>query len=456
MSSRKILEQLESGAFDQDMDELIYGEALRDMEEKVRLGVMACAVPLRFNASLALTILTGPVGLNGNSGRAFEKVTSLPFVSKRCTGDWEFSDGAREFFLEKIKNSHNGTLREIDMALSKYYGNESKDPITGEENPSFQFLKAFHTANVDREKGFEEFDRLEGNLPSQEAKNQASYSIFRLCEKWDAVYDYHKENYYYYEGMRLYHQDKKREAFFFLRPVADSGLINRRVAIASHLTGMILSKNHKEIETVERYYLKAIEIGKEIGDKGHQAQVLRALGDLLAEYPDRWEETERAYQESFDLNPNPDHRKKALTSWAAFYRERKLYHKAEEKIEECLRIIEQLPHKDLISKTMCYNELGHIHTALGRFEEAIGYYEKSLKIEKNEKYKAGIKRFIQEAREEQKKVEAVRARFLEHGGPMDKNLTPRQRLQVMCGILKGSNALDNLVKERERERERDE
>lgn len=136
---------------------------------------------------------------------------------------------------------------------------------------TFQFLKALHTANVDRNKGFDEFDRLEVGLPDPEAKDQASYSIFRICDQLDSVYGYGKENYYYYEGMRLYQQGKKKQALNFLRPVADSGLINKRVAIACHLTGKVLSRDNRERERVEGYYRKGIQIGQDICDNSIQA-----------------------------------------------------------------------------------------------------------------------------------------------------------------------------------------
>jgi len=487
---------------DCDIASVLYGRRIENLDNDMRLAVKACAVPEWFDASIAKTLFEGPIGLNGKTGKAFSTVTSLSFTYIKSDGVWGFFPEARMFLLKELKEKDNGTLKEINEALIEYYGketepkviddNEIKTMTSGQER-SIKFLKAYHKTNVSPIDGFDEIDKLKDEL-NNETLNQIDYTLFRHFNSLDSIYGYGKENYYYYEGMRLYSSGKRDEAFIYFKPVADSKHINKRVGIASHLVGKILSK--KNSIKSEEYYNKSLNIGEELHDKSHQAQVHHSLGNLLMKNSKRHDEAEKHFNESLNIgkklhdkmiqaqvlnslgillaqnqerhkeaedffyqsikaNSNSNHTKKVYTSLAKFYNERGDHLNAIKAAEKCHKILDGLNYKDDKARTMAYNEMGHAFRGLAQFDDALINYNKALDLEKGKKFKEGIGRWIDETQREKEKIALLKKRFKEEGWDVLEGLTPSETLNVMCGIYEGNDFYNDFMEERERERKRD-
>jgi tetratricopeptide (TPR) repeat protein len=375
----EILDKLQQP--DCDAASIIYGSVIEGFDDEMRLAIKACAVPERFDASIAKVLFKGPIGLNGNTGEAFSKVTSLPFTYVNSEGVWGFFPEARMFLLKELKKKDNVTLNKINQTLDDYYGKEietkgrTENPtITVEQKRSLRILKAYHKTNISKYEGFDEIDKLQ---EESQNKNQSNVIFFRHFDSLDTIYNYGKENYYFYEGMRLYSIGERKKAFEYLKSVADSNQENKRVGIAAHLVGkMLLQKDSSKCETYFNKSLKSWE------NKRHKAQVLHSLGDYFAYNTNRHVEAEKHLNASLEigneLNDKSQQAQVLHSLGNLLANDRNRHGEAEKHLKESLEIGNELNDNNI--KAQVLHSLGNLLVDdPKRHKEAEGVFHKSIK-----------------------------------------------------------------------------
>ena len=185
-------------------------------------------------------------------------------------------------------------------------------------------------------------------------------------------------------GMILYREHRRREAELLLRQVAESPEQRFEVAVSSHLIGRMDGRRFRTRKRGESLLWKSLEIGRKIGDAGHQAQVLHTLGQLIGRDPKRREEAEGLLRESLEREPtmnDPLGRAQVLhTLGQLIGRDPGRRDEAEGLLRESLKMGQKLDERDHEARVL--HTLGQmVGLASARRDEAEGLLRESLKIE---------------------------------------------------------------------------
>lgn len=135
---------------------------------------------------------------------------------------------------------------------------------------------------------------------------------------------------------------------------------------------------------------RALELAKEIDDRGGEAQALRHMGTayrVLDDYPKAIEYHKKSL-ELFEALKNKRAVGLLLRHTAVDYWSQSNYPKALEYLERAIIIFEELDFK--VALGSCYNIIGVINDDLTKMDEALKYYLKSLKINEEIDNKRGI------------------------------------------------------------------
>ncbi|MHA2300402.1 MAG: tetratricopeptide repeat protein [Candidatus Thorarchaeota archaeon] len=130
------------------------------------------------------------------------------------------------------------------------------------------------------------------------------------------------------------------------------------------------------------YMEKALQLSKELGRKGPELGALLYTGMKQSEMGN-WTEAEELLTRGINLarkHDRPIDIPKFLFGFALLYQNMGDYQRAEEYYLECFTISEKRDTRLLVA--MCSNNLGEIHKAQGRLDEALAGFEVSMKINK--------------------------------------------------------------------------
>jgi tetratricopeptide (TPR) repeat protein len=109
---------------------------------------------------------------------------------------------------------------------------------------------------------------------------------------------------YYVLGMHEYRRRRFRDAMSYFQRVVKVGVLNHDESIAGHLLANYWSRQRPRWGDAETLYKSSIEIGKNIGNQFHVAQVQHSYANLLARQQPRWGDAETLYKSSIEIGKN--------------------------------------------------------------------------------------------------------------------------------------------------------
>jgi tetratricopeptide (TPR) repeat protein len=232
---------------------------------------------------------------------------------------------------------------------------------------------------------------------------------------------------FYIKGLQAYRTKNNGSALKYLTPVwknRDSSFNSIKDAgIASHLIGLIYSKNkgmfseaeyaykeslklrvpvndkyglaqvyhslgnlykdHDKITDAENVYLKSIETGNEINHNHHLAQVYHSLGNLYSKDKNKFKEAESAYLQSLSLLKKLDDKyglAQVYHSLGNLYsKDRNKFKEAESKYLQSLKL--DLANNNNNGLAQVYTSYGKLKCSQRDFKLAKELFEKALKLE---------------------------------------------------------------------------
>lgn len=181
-------------------------------------------------------------------------------------------------------------------------------------------------------------------------------------------------------GIVLFREGRRREAMPLLEKVARSESPLLEVAIAKHIFGNHIARRQPgEAETM---LWRSIEIGREIKERDHEAQVLHSLANVIGRDQHRAKEAEELFWLSFDTRSERDRfgRAQVLHSLANLIsRNRAQAKKAEDLYWGSVQIFKDI-HNGLGEAQVLHSLANLLSRDRDRSKEAEKRYEESIKL----------------------------------------------------------------------------
>jgi tetratricopeptide (TPR) repeat protein len=149
--------------------------------------------------------------------------------------------------------------------------------------------------------------RLRHEFGTAEAANEPERLAFvaRLAREGAPQYAnlsrYAQAAMYYVLGMHEYRQRQIPRAMTHFQQVVETGVRNQDMAIAQHLLANYWSRKRSRWSDAENLYKDSIQIGRDIGNQYHVAQVEHSFANLLSRQRPRWSDAENLYEDSIQI-----------------------------------------------------------------------------------------------------------------------------------------------------------
>jgi len=365
----------------------IYAWFEEKADPKLVQAVRACAVPVRFDKSLALHIFhSGLIGLNGDSAKVLRRLVSLPFVHRVIDGSYKYEPTARAYFDESLRN--NGVdYGKLNGIIADYLAGERRvlvvNGVPEDAHPvrELKLREVYHTIPADSERGREKLDEFLSSSKGHDVLPD-NWAAFRICEYQRRYLPEWQLDAWYCEGRYHYFAGDYAKALPLLEEVRRSKQRSLIVAIADHFLGVIYRdyRKRRSLPDAATVLEESVGIGREIPKLSHVAQALNTLGGVYQDQR-RLKEAAEALEQARDIDRklgNPSSLAMTLTTLGGVYKDQDRLDEAASALEEARDIDKGLGN--LASLAMTLNTLGGVYKDQRRLPEAASALEESVKI----------------------------------------------------------------------------
>jgi tetratricopeptide (TPR) repeat protein len=307
-----------------------------------------------------------------------------------------------ELLVESEK--YREALREIDNLERKIKDIDDRLRVGVLKSQCFLRMADFRSSLEAAETAADEGIRLHGNkeavIDALLWKGETLLRLFQVDKSFEAfeqaeqlqqelpaddqsVLEAVRANILYHKSIGFYYRDDVHKGIECAR---ESLSIRERLGDLPGIVASLMRVGYLHIEVdgsqTHEYVEKALELNKEVGKKEHLIAACQFKA-IVERGKGNWDEAERLLTHGISLartHDFPGWEQGHLFVFALMYQQKGDYQLAVEYYQECLARSERAG--SMLFVAMCSGNLGEIHRAQGKLDEALAGYERSMRINK--------------------------------------------------------------------------
>ena len=301
------------------------------------LIVLSAAVSLTDDVARLLIEQCAPSKLDTDA--IIQCVHGCDFVVER-NSEWHLAPAARHYLQTKLREDTELGMQAHSELLQIAAGSNGNIEV-----PAYlrwMLGSAYHMSAINPEQGL----KLYVASYSPEATGQAWLTGVLADEQQQAgLLPPAAIEPSFFMGMTAYQEGRWDDAETHLKRVAGAGQARIETAVACHLLGLMAYKRRYRLDQAEDSLRESLSIGKQIGDRLHQAQVMHTLGRVLQR--SKPDEAEALLRGSLSIGKEAGHRhhQAQVTHSLGMLIQRRNPREAEELVQESLSIEKAMGHR---------------------------------------------------------------------------------------------------------------
>lgn len=328
-------------------------EIEKSLSNEELLVISMLSIPSVLNNKLALEILDFDK-IKSDKEKLLSNVLDYPVWKRLNKGNWVLENSVRIVFQEKLNGSSNVVINHVYNKLSRSFKEHNSEiSLTEQKDYEIQLSRLCLSIPNKQEKGINTFrafyDLAEKfNIKKTSEIINLYFDQSLKINEGDVDFPPYILNALFMKGMYAYKTKNNEDALKYLKLVwelHDNSIDRiRDAAIASHIVGLIWSKDKTNSIKSKKAFLESIKMRETVGDMIGLAQTYHSLGNLYSSQK-IIHDAEICFKKSIELdilNENEKGVAQVYHSWA--------------------NLLSQIP---------------------GRYDEAKKYYKKSIELDSN-------------------------------------------------------------------------